>query len=82
MNIQLKWKYAEGELDTKTLKMVSIHARGQRACGPNEEDAQLCISDGWNFCIAEIHLGDVDSSNILCDEIVRRWNEFPEELKR
>lgn len=82
MNIQLKWKYAEGELDTKTLKMVSIHARGQRVSGPYEEDAQLCIRDGWNFGIAEIKLGDVDSSNILCDEIVRRWNEFPEELKR
>ena len=26
--------------------------------------------------IAEIHLGDVESSNILCEEIARRFNEF------
>ena len=32
--------------------------------------------------ISEIHTGDIDSSNLLCEEIVRRFNEFPEELKR
>ena len=45
-------------------------------CGPDEIDAELCIKDGMNFTIADIHLGDVDSSNILCEEIARRWNEF------
>ena len=39
-------------------------------------DAELCIKDGMNYSIAEIHLGDVESSNILCEEIARRWNEF------
>ena len=41
-------------------------------------DAELCIKDGMNYQIAEIHLGDVESSNILCKEIARRWNEFEE----
>lgn len=81
MIIKLNWKYANGELDTKNLKMICIEAR-QRTFDPDEEDAQLCIKDGWNFDIAEIHLGDRVSSNILCQEIVRRWNEFPEELKK
>ena len=41
-------------------------------------DAELCIKDGWNLSIANIHLGDVESSNILCEEIARRWNEHEE----
>lgn len=41
-------------------------------------DAELCIKDGWNLSIANIHLGDVESSNILCKEIARRWNEHEE----
>ena len=81
MEIKLRWNYAEGELDTKTIEMVCIDAR-KRVCHPDEQDAQLCIHDGMNFCIAEIKLGDMESSNILCQEIVRRWNEFPEEQKR
>jgi hypothetical protein len=27
-------------------------------------------------------VGDKDSSNALCEEIVRRFNEFPEQLKK
>lgn len=61
---------------------MCIDARGKRAFGPDEDDATLCIKDNGNFVIAEIHLGDVKSSNALCKEIVRRFNEFPEELKR
>ena len=81
MKIKLKWKYAEGEMDTKTMKLICIKARGKRMCG-REIDAELAIKDGMNFTIADIHLGDVESSNALCEEIVRRFNEFPEELKR
>lgn len=44
----------------------------------DEMDAELCIKDQWNLSIAKIHLGDVESSNILCEEIARRWNEFEE----
>lgn len=74
--IKLNWKYAQGELDTDTLKLVCIPARGKRIFGTDELDAELCIKDGMNFQIAEIHLGDVESSNILCEEIARRFNEF------
>ena len=76
MEIKLKWKYAEGVLDTDTLQLLCIKARGKRVFGPKEIDAELCIKDGLNYTIAEIHLGDAASSNILCEEIVRRWNEF------
>lgn len=31
MEIKLKWKYASGTLDTKTMKLVCIPARGKRA---------------------------------------------------
>lgn len=78
MKIKLKWKYAEGEFDTKTLKLSDIPARGIRG----ENDADICIDDGYNLSFATVHLGDVESSNALAKEIVRRWNEFPEELKQ
>jgi hypothetical protein len=78
MKLKLKWKYAKGEFDTKTLKLIDIPARGIRG----ENDADICIKDGYNLCFATVHLGDCESSNALAKEIVRRWNEFPEELKR
>ena len=78
MEVKLKWKYAEGVFDTDMLQLICIKARGKRVFGPDELDAELCIKDGMNFTIAEIHLGDADSSNILCEEIARRWNEFKE----
>lgn len=78
MEIKLKWEYASGECNTKTMKLIDIPARASKY----EKDAALCISDGCNFAIAEIHLGDLESSNALCKEIVRRFNEFPEELKQ
>ena len=56
----------------------AIPARGKRIFGEDEMDAELCIKDQWNLSIAKIHLGDVESSNILCEEIARRWNEFEE----
>lgn len=74
--IKLNWTYAKGELDTDTLKLICLPARGKRLFGADELDAELCIKDGMNYQIAEIHLGDVESSNILCEEIARRFNEF------
>jgi len=84
MKILLKWKYMNkpAEFDTKTMKLVDIPGRGRREFGPDEPDADLCIDDGMNLTIAQIHTGDVESANALCKEIVRRFNEFPEELKR
>ena len=78
MKIKLNWAYAKGVLDTDTLKMLCIPARGKRIFGADEMDAELCIKDGWNLSIENIHLGDVESSNILCEEIARRWNEHEE----
>lgn len=82
MEIQIKWKYAEGKIETKTMKLICIKARGKRFTGPDEIDAELAIVDGFNFSIADIHTGIAESSNALCEEIVRRFNEFPEELKK
>lgn len=82
MKIKLEWKYASGEFDTKTMKLTDIPARGKRTFGPDEIDSELCIDDSGCFKIADIHLGNVKSSNALCKEIVRRFNEFPQELKK
>lgn len=78
MILKLKWKYAEGEFDTKTIKLIDLPAREVK----NEKDAEIAIKDSWNFSFAEIQLGDLESSNAFAKELVRRWNEFPEELKK
>ena len=39
--IKLNWAYAKGELDTDTLELVCIPARGKRVFGPDELDAEL-----------------------------------------
>lgn len=49
-----------------------------KQCFKDETDALLCVKDGMNFTIADIHTGDKDSSNALCEEIAKRWNEFEE----
>lgn len=78
MILALKSKYASGNFDTKTIRMIDLPARP--TCG--EKDAEIALKDGMNFSIAEIHLGDAESSNAFAKELVRRWNEFPEELKQ
>ena len=45
---------------------------------PMKAAARTKDRTGTNYQIAEIHLGDVESSNILCEEIARRWNEHEE----
>lgn len=82
MKVKLKWDIAEGEWDTKEMKLKCIEARGTRCFGPDEIDSELCVEDGSYFTIALIHTGDKDSSNALCKEIARRFNEFPDELKK
>jgi hypothetical protein len=81
MKIKLKWTYAEGEYDTETMELLCIPGRIKHF-GADEKGAGLCIKDGSNFCITRICMGDLESSNALCKEIVRRFNEFPDELKR
>ena len=82
MEIEIKWNYAKGTVDTKDMELICVPARGRRICGPDEWGADLCIKDGFNLAIAHIHTGDVESSNALCEEICRRFNEFPKEQKR
>ena len=77
MTLELKWKYANGNFDTKTIQMIDLPARPTRG----EKNAEIALKDGWNYSIAEIHLGNVESSNAFAKELVRRWNEFPQELK-
>lgn len=77
MILELKWKYANGNFDTKTIKMIDLPARPTRG----EINAEIALQDGWNYSIAEIHLGNAESSNAFAKELVRRWNEFPQELK-
>ena len=81
MEIKIKWRYAFGSVDTKDMELICIPARGKRICGPDEIDGEIAIKDGMNLVIAKIHTGDVDSSNALCQEIVRRFNEFPQDKK-
>ena len=50
--IKLNWTYAKGELDTDTLKLICLPARGKRLFGADELDAELCIKVGMNYHIA------------------------------
>ena len=52
--IKLNWAYAKGELDTDTLKLICLPARGKRLFGADELDAELCIKDGMNYQIMRI----------------------------
>lgn len=79
MDIKINWEYVHSTYDTIKGELKCIPARGKRQFGRDEMDAELCFGD---LVIAEIHTGDVESSNALCKEIVRRFNEFPEELKK
>jgi hypothetical protein len=37
MKIKLNWTYAKGELDTDTLKLICLPARGKRLFGATED---------------------------------------------
>jgi hypothetical protein len=78
MKVLLNWKYYKGVYDTKTIELVDLSARKVK----NEVNAEIAIKDGMNFTIAEMDFGDLESSNAFAKELVRRWNEFPEELKQ
>ena len=80
MKLTLKWNYAEGDFDTKDVKLVAIVGNKSRG----ERSADIAISDGMNYCIGSIDLGatQLEDANALAKEIVRRFNEFPAELKQ
>lgn len=48
----------------------------------NKVNAEIAIKAGTYFAIAEMDFGDRESSNAFAKELVRRWNEFPDELKQ
>ena len=81
MIVTLKWAYADGSFDTKTLKLVCIPGRNNAF--HKEREAEISIADGMNLVCGSIDLGktQVEDANKLCQEIVRRFNEFPEEGK-
>ena len=78
MKLKFNWGYTEDEFDTKTVQLIDIPARESK----HEKNAEIAIKDEWNFTFAEIKLRDLESSNAFAKELVRRWNEFPEELKQ
>lgn len=82
MKIKLKWKGGEGEYNTKTMQLICMPARGKRTFSVDEIDADLCSEDGKNICIANVYVGDGKDSKALCEEICRRFNEFPQDLKQ
>ena len=81
MIVTLKWAYADGSFDTKTLKLVCIPGRNNAF--HKEREAEIAIADGMNLVCGSIDLGktQVEDANKLCQEIVRSFNEFPEEGK-
>lgn len=79
MKLTLKWSYAHGDFDTKDVKLVAIVGNKSRG----ERSADIAIKDGMNFCIGSIDLGatQLEDANALAEEIVRRFNEFPQDQK-
>ena len=41
MEIEIKWNYAKGTVDTKDMELICVPARGRRICGPDEWDLSL-----------------------------------------
>lgn len=83
MEIKINWKYVQRVFDTKKAELVCVPAaeRMKDSRAP-VNDAALCVKDGVNLTLALVRTGDRDSSEALCREIVRRFNEFPEEEKK
>lgn len=80
MKLRLKRKYSEGYFDTKDTVLVAINGQGPKG----EWYAEIAIKNGMNYCIGSIDLGrtQLEDANALAEEIVRRFNEFPSELKK
>lgn len=77
MNIKIDFNYAKTETDLKDMKLVFIPGRKNKG----ERAGSICVKDGMNFNIAEVNTGDLESSNKLAEEIVRRFNDCPQWFK-
>ena len=75
--IRIDFDYANTEVELKDIELLSLPGRKNKG----EKEASLCVKDGMNFEIATISTGDLESSNALCNEIVRRFNECPNYIK-
>ena len=75
--IKIDFDYANTEVELKDLELLSLPGRKNKG----EKGASLCVKDGMNFEIATINTGDLESSNALCNEIVRRFNNCPGYIK-
>lgn len=79
MKLTLKWSYAQGDFDTKDVELVAIVGNKSK----KDRSAEIAISAGMNYCIGSIDLGatQLEDANALAKEIVRRFNEFPQDQK-
>lgn len=75
--IKIDFDYANTEVELKDMELLSLPGRKNKG----EKGGSLCVKDGMNFEIATINTGDLESSNTLCNEIVRRFNECPNYIK-
>ena len=75
--IKIDFDYADTEVELKDIELLSLTGRENKG----EKGASLCVKDGMNFEIATISTGDLESSNALCNEIVRRFNNCPGYIK-
>ena len=75
--IKIDFDYANTEVELKDMELLSLPGRKNKG----EKGGSLCVKDGMNFEIATINTGDLESSNALCNEIVRRFNECPDYIK-
>lgn len=75
--IKIDFDYANTEVELKDMKLLSLPGRKNKG----EKGGSLCVKDGMNFEIATINTGDLESSNALCNELVRRFNECPNYIK-
>lgn len=85
MKIDFKTNFAIGNFDTLQDKLIAVPHH-------KHNEVHLCLKGELNIPIATIKLCDSDlakdmeetyeDSLALCQEIVRRFNEFPQNLKQ
>lgn len=87
MEITPKFQFVAGSFDTQKCKMVCVASE-------SDGNVSLCVKseNGWNISIGQVVLFDSElyadfkatfpDAKALCEELARRWNEFPKDLKR
>lgn len=85
MEISHKIEFVQGPFETKTGQLVAVMKR-------KYGDVHLCFEANMNITFAKIKLfssdlavdadATMESAYALGNEIARRFNEFPEDLKK